>query len=58
MMSYVSIDDIKDLARKSAFEDSPSVLDWFEQLSSEDKRMVALAMDVSYDRGYEDGQDE
>lgn len=57
-MANVTIQDIQSMARDGSFEDSDAVLRWFEQLSAEGKRMVALAMDVSYDRGYEDGQDD
>lgn len=57
-MANATIDDIKEMARKGSFEDSPAVLRWLEQLTSDDKRMVALAMSVSYDHGYEDGQDD
>lgn len=57
-MANVTIQDIQGMAREGSFEDSDAVLRWFEQLPAEGKRMVALAMDVSYDRGYEDGQDD
>lgn len=57
-MANVTIQDIQGMAREGSFEDSDAVLRWFELLSAEGKRMVALAMDVSYDRGYEDGQDD
>lgn len=57
-MAKVTIQEVERMARESCFEDSDAVLRWFEQLSAEGKRMVSLAMDVAYDRGYEDGQDD
>lgn len=51
------IEKMKEMAKNNQFEDSPSVLDWLSNLSPEDKKMVSLVIDFTYDRGYEDGQD-